>query len=123
LKEQIELKRVNRLSKRLKPRELPTYLASSEGGAVSAAGGSDGGNSFGTINTSSKRISLAAKKVEASRKACKALLEAETVDPNKRYTVSYMCRLGLEPKKGFLLKQGKFIGRYVGNTFSLKLRG
>ena len=27
------------------------------------------------------------------------------------YSVSYMCRVGGETKKGFLLKQGKFIGR------------
>ena len=26
-------------------------------------------------------------------------------------TVSYMCRIGTEHKKGFLMKQGKFIGR------------
>lgn len=46
------------------------------------------------------------------RKQSVHVLEAESVDvEDKRYTIAYMCRIGRENKKGFLMKQGKFIGR------------
>lgn len=52
-----------------------------------------------------------AAKVAAARRSSMRLLESESVEEEFKNTVSYMCRIGSEHKKGFLMKQGKFIGR------------
>jgi hypothetical protein len=69
---------------------VPAYLSAEQGGSFTAK---------------------AAAKVALARKDSALLLEAEAVSEDKRNTVSYMCRIGTQNKKGFLSKQGKFIGR------------
>jgi hypothetical protein len=87
-----EIKQTNRLSRRLRGKETPAYLSEEQGGSFTAK---------------------AAAKVALARKDSALLLEAEAVADDKRNTVSYMCRIGAQNKKGFLSKQGKFIGRWA----------
>uniref|UniRef100_A0A7S3H9A6 Uncharacterized protein n=1 Tax=Spumella elongata TaxID=89044 RepID=A0A7S3H9A6_9STRA len=93
-----QIKASNRLSRRLKAKVAPSYLVEGEGASLTAR---------------------SAAKVAAARRSSMKLLESETVDEKYRNTVSYMCRVGGETKKGFLLKQGKFIGRWKRRHFVL----
>lgn len=81
----------NRKSRRFRgTRETPAYLSEEQGGSLS---------------------DRAVNKVALARKNSMRLLEMDVVPEELKNTVSYMCRIGTVNKKGFLLKQGKFIGR------------
>ena len=71
--------------------QTPEYLTEEQGGTLTTA---------------------AAAKVSLARKISTRVLEADEVDEDKKNTISYMCRIGTVHKRGFLMKQGKFIGRY-----------
>lgn len=86
-----DLQKNRRASRRFKGKETPAYLTEEQGGSMS---------------------NKAAAKVTLARKQSQAILEAEAVEEEKRNTVSFLCRIGTQNKKGYLLKQSKFIGRY-----------
>jgi hypothetical protein len=79
-----------RASRRFYGKQAPAYLTEEQGGTMS---------------------NKAAAKVALARKQSIRIIEADLVEAEKRNTVSYLCRIGTQNKKGFLLKQGKFIGR------------
>lgn len=79
-----------RQSRRFPGKQIPAYLSEEQGGAIS---------------------NKAAAKVALARKVSTRILEADEVEERHRNTVSYMCRIGNVNKKGFLMKQSKYIGR------------